>query len=90
VTVNLPTTALEVHELMGPGLSEPATFSVRKGELVGFFGLVGAGRSELMKLIYGAFAGVVASTLITATHSVTIGLRAACWREARWASSTAC
>src|SRR5579863_1435313 len=40
--------------LMGPGLSEPATFSARRGEIVGFFGLVGAGRSELMKLICGA------------------------------------
>src|SRR6202012_247310 len=39
---------------MGPGLKEPASFSARAGEIVGFFGLVGAGRSELMKLIYGA------------------------------------
>ena len=45
---------LEVNELMGPGLSEPVSFKVRKGEIVGFFGLVGAGRSELMRLIYGA------------------------------------
>ncbi|SAL70656.1 L-arabinose transporter ATP-binding protein [Caballeronia terrestris] len=45
---------LDVKGLMGPGLSEPASFSARKGEIVGFFGLVGAGRSELMKLIYGA------------------------------------
>jgi len=45
---------LEVKGLMGPGLKEPASFSARKGEIVGFFGLVGAGRSELMKLIYGA------------------------------------
>ncbi|MGY6130062.1 L-arabinose ABC transporter ATP-binding protein AraG (plasmid) [Paraburkholderia strydomiana] len=45
---------LDVKGLMGPGLREPATFSARKGEIVGFFGLVGAGRSELMKLIYGA------------------------------------
>ncbi len=45
---------LQVRELMGPGLSEPASFSVRAGEIVGFFGLVGAGRTELMKLIYGA------------------------------------
>jgi L-arabinose transport system ATP-binding protein len=45
---------LQVNGLMGPGLSEPASFEARKGEIVGFFGLVGAGRSELMKLIYGA------------------------------------
>ncbi len=45
---------LEVRNVMGPGLSEPASFQVRAGEVVGFFGLVGAGRTELMKLIYGA------------------------------------
>ncbi len=45
---------LEAKGLMGPGLAEPASFTARRGEIVGFFGLVGAGRSELMKLIYGA------------------------------------
>ena len=46
--------ALEVKDMIGPGLSAPANFSVKKGEIVGFFGLIGAGRTELMKLIYGA------------------------------------
>jgi L-arabinose transport system ATP-binding protein len=46
--------ALEVDALMGPGLAAPASFAVARGEIVGFFGLVGAGRTELMKLIYGA------------------------------------
>ena len=45
---------LEAKGLMGPGLAEPASFTARRSEIVGFFGLVGAGRSELMKLIYGA------------------------------------
>jgi L-arabinose transport system ATP-binding protein len=45
---------LEVRDVMGPGLSAPASFSARAGEIVGFFGLVGAGRSELMQLVYGA------------------------------------
>ncbi|MBI1806723.1 MAG: L-arabinose ABC transporter ATP-binding protein AraG [Ignavibacteria bacterium] len=46
--------ALEVRELMGPGLAEPASFSVEKGEILGVFGLIGAGRTELLKLTYGA------------------------------------
>jgi L-arabinose transport system ATP-binding protein len=45
---------LKVDALTGPGLSEPASFTARAGEIVGFFGLVGAGRTELMKVIYGA------------------------------------
>jgi L-arabinose transport system ATP-binding protein len=44
---------LEVQGVTGKGVCEPASFSVRKGEIVGFFGLVGAGRSELMRILYG-------------------------------------
>jgi L-arabinose transport system ATP-binding protein len=45
---------LTVDGLCGRGLAEPCSFSVKAGEIFGFFGLVGAGRSELMRLIYGA------------------------------------
>ena len=47
---------LEVRGLAGPGLRAPVSFDVARGEIVGFFGLVGAGRSELMRLLCGAVA----------------------------------
>ena len=31
----------------------PATFSIAKGEIVGFFGLIGAGRTEVCRAIFG-------------------------------------
>jgi L-arabinose transport system ATP-binding protein len=46
--------ALAVEELTGPGLDGPASLEVNQGEVLGVFGLVGAGRTALLKLIYGA------------------------------------
>ncbi len=45
---------LSVQDLIGPGLIEPASLSLRKGEILGIFGLVGAGRTELLHLMYGS------------------------------------
>ncbi len=45
---------LVVQGIAGSRLSAPCDFTVHAGEVLGFFGLVGAGRSELMRLIYGA------------------------------------
>ncbi len=45
---------LEVKNLSGPKLRTPVNFTVRKGEILGFFGLIGAGRSEMTRLLYGA------------------------------------
>jgi L-arabinose transport system ATP-binding protein len=45
---------LQVRDLHSARLPEPLSFTMRGGEVLGFFGLVGAGRSELMRLLYGA------------------------------------
>jgi len=45
--------ALKVDGLLGTGLREPISFQVRKGEILGLFGLVGAGRTELLRLLSG-------------------------------------
>jgi L-arabinose transport system ATP-binding protein len=45
---------LQVSGMEGANVQGPLGFSVRRGEVLGFFGLVGAGRSELMRLVYGA------------------------------------
>lgn len=45
--------SLRVTGLLGPGLQEPVSFAVEKGEILGFFGLVGAGRTELFRLLSG-------------------------------------
>ena len=44
---------LEVKNLSSPGRFRDVSFNVRAGEIVGFAGLVGAGRSEVAKAIFG-------------------------------------
>ena len=44
---------LEVKNLYGKPYLKDINFSLYKGEILGFAGLVGAGRSELMKIIFG-------------------------------------
>jgi ABC-type sugar transport system ATPase subunit len=44
---------LEVRNLTESGLFENASFSLRKHEVLGFAGLIGAGRTALMRAIFG-------------------------------------
>ena len=44
---------LKVENLSGPGVDN-VSFTLRKGEILGVSGLMGAGRTELMKVLYGA------------------------------------
>jgi len=44
---------LEVRELVGNSVG-PISFKLNNGEILGFAGLVGAGRSELAELVFGA------------------------------------
>jgi len=46
-------TALEVRDLSGDGFDR-ISFDVKWGEILGIAGLVGAGRSELVRCLYGA------------------------------------
>jgi ABC-type sugar transport system ATPase subunit len=45
---------LRVDGLTKEGLFEDISFDVREGEVVGLYGLVGAGRSEVVETIFGA------------------------------------
>lgn len=53
---------LKVERISGPGIDE-ISFTLKEGEILGVSGLMGAGRTELMKVLYGALprsAGYVA------------------------------
>ncbi|MEX2271395.1 MAG: sugar ABC transporter ATP-binding protein [Vicinamibacterales bacterium] len=68
-------TALEVRGLSRRPCFRDVSFSVRAGEIVALFGLVGSGRSELIETIFGLFAAQAGSILI---EGKAVHLRSAC------------
>lgn len=50
---NIGATVLSVSGLSHPTEFDDISFELRKGEILGFYGLVGAGRSEVMQAIFG-------------------------------------
>jgi ribose transport system ATP-binding protein len=53
VTHELGDIALEVRDLSCGKLFENVSFQVRRGEVLGFYGLVGAGRTEIAETLFG-------------------------------------
>lgn len=53
VKAEIGDTVLEVKGLTRKDVFNDISFVARKGEVLGFFGLVGAGRSEIMRAIFG-------------------------------------
>jgi simple sugar transport system ATP-binding protein/ribose transport system ATP-binding protein len=45
---------LSVRNLYGPPIAEPVCFEIRAGEILGLAGLIGSGRSEVARLVFGA------------------------------------
>ena len=52
-TVPIGDVAIEVTGLSSPGKFEDISFTARKGEILGFAGLMGSGRTEVMETIWG-------------------------------------
>ncbi len=72
-------TALEIKHLTayspenpGKRLVDDVSFSVRKGEVLGIAGLMGAGRTELLMTIFGAWQGTFSREILVDGHSVSI------------------
>ena len=57
-------TVLEVRDLRQRGQSAGVDLTVRAGEILGLFGLVGSGRSELAHALFGAVPGVTGDVLV--------------------------
>jgi D-xylose transport system ATP-binding protein len=64
---------VEDPHVRGKVLVDDVSFSVRRGEVLGIAGLVGAGRSELMMAIFGAHSGRKSGEFVVNGTPVAIG-----------------
>lgn len=64
-------TLLEVNNLSHPTEFNDVSFSLRNGEVIGFYGLVGAGRSEVMQALFG-LSHDVSGTIKMDGHAISI------------------
>ncbi|MDT5141368.1 MAG: ribose transport system ATP-binding protein [Mycobacterium sp.] len=55
---------LEVRGLRSAAMAEPVDLTVRRGEIVGVAGLLGSGRTELLKAIFGADHRIAGEVLV--------------------------
>jgi ribose transport system ATP-binding protein len=58
---------LIVKDLLVPGAPQGVSFTARRGEILGFAGLVGAGRTELMQVIFGVTPALGGTMLLEGT-----------------------
>ena len=67
--------AIEVRNLSCGDLFQDVSFHVRRGEVVGFYGLVGAGRTEIARTIVGADPRQAGRVLLQGEEIVTASVR---------------
>jgi rhamnose transport system ATP-binding protein len=60
---------LSVQGLSRTGVFKDVSFEVHRGEIVGFFGLVGAGRSEVMRAVFGIEAADAGTILVEGSET---------------------
>ena len=58
---------LQVHELQSVNMLAPVSLRVKRGEILGVAGLLGSGRTELLKAIFGADRRVSGKVLVNDT-----------------------
>jgi ABC-type sugar transport system ATPase subunit len=68
---NIGEVALEVRHLGRKPSFEDVTFTIRTGEIVGMFGLVGSGRTQVAQAIFGAEPAIQGEILVAGKRVVT-------------------